>query len=51
MEGDRLDVWAQQFFSIAFQYGLAHALVDYPEQILKLLKRVLMNRPLVVAHT
>jgi hypothetical protein len=30
MEGDRLDVWAQQFFSIAFQYGLAHALVDYP---------------------
>ena len=31
MEGDRLDVWAQQFFSIAFQYGLAHALVDYPK--------------------
>ncbi|HEG4382299.1 TPA: DUF4055 domain-containing protein [Klebsiella pneumoniae] len=30
MEGDRLDVWAQQFFSLAFQYGLAHALVDYP---------------------
>lgn len=30
MEGDRLDVWAQQFFSISFQYGLAHALVDYP---------------------
>ncbi|AYZ15685.1 MULTISPECIES: DUF4055 domain-containing protein [Klebsiella] len=29
MEGDRLDVWAQQFFSLAFQYGLAHALVDY----------------------
>ncbi|MBS0878617.1 MULTISPECIES: DUF4055 domain-containing protein [unclassified Tatumella] len=31
MEGDRLDVWAQQFFSLAFQYGLAHALVDYPK--------------------
>lgn len=30
LEGNRLDVWAQQFFSIAFQYGLAHALVDYP---------------------
>ena len=30
MEGERLDVWAQQFFSIAFQYGLSHALVDYP---------------------
>ncbi|AMG94319.1 DUF4055 domain-containing protein [Citrobacter amalonaticus] len=30
MEGSRLDVWAQQFFSLAFQYGLAHALVDYP---------------------
>ncbi|MHB4012983.1 DUF4055 domain-containing protein, partial [Klebsiella pneumoniae] len=22
--------WAQQFFSIGFQYGLVHALVDYP---------------------
>lgn len=30
MEGSRLDVWAQQFFGIAFEYGLAHALVDYP---------------------
>lgn len=30
MEGTRLDVWGQQFFSIAFQYGLAHALVDFP---------------------
>ncbi|HBM3266265.1 TPA: DUF4055 domain-containing protein [Klebsiella oxytoca] len=30
MEGNRLDVWAQQFFSIGFQYGLVHALVDYP---------------------
>lgn len=30
MEGSRLDVWAQQFFSLAFQYGVAHALVDYP---------------------
>ncbi|EFP3678731.1 DUF4055 domain-containing protein [Salmonella enterica] len=30
LEGSRLDVWAQQFFSLAFQYGLAHALVDYP---------------------
>lgn len=26
MEGSRLDVWAQQFFSLAFQYGVAHAL-------------------------
>ncbi|MEI7177121.1 DUF4055 domain-containing protein [Pectobacterium carotovorum] len=30
LEGSRLDVWAQDFFRIAFQYGLAHALVDYP---------------------
>ncbi|HBC82196.1 MAG TPA: DNA-binding protein [Escherichia sp.] len=30
LEGMRLDVWAQAFFGIAFQYGLAHALVDYP---------------------
>ncbi|VTO23336.1 Uncharacterised protein [Klebsiella variicola] len=30
MESNRLDVWAQQFFSIGFQYGLVHALVDYP---------------------
>jgi hypothetical protein len=31
MEGNRIDVWAQQFFSIGFQYGLAHALVDFPK--------------------
>lgn len=31
MEGNRLDVWAQQFFSIGFQYGLVHALVDFPK--------------------
>ncbi|UIW10298.1 protein of unknown function DUF4055 [Flyfo siphovirus Tbat2_3] len=31
MEGNRLDVWGQQFFSIGFQYGLVHALVDYPK--------------------
>lgn len=30
LEGNRLDVWAQAFFSIGFQYGLAHALVDFP---------------------
>lgn len=30
LEGSRLDVWAQDWFRIAFQYGLAHALVDYP---------------------
>lgn len=30
LEGTCLDVWAQEFFSIAMQYGLAHALVDYP---------------------
>ncbi|MEI7114425.1 DUF4055 domain-containing protein [Serratia sp. TMDUHS_CL] len=30
LEGNRLDVWAQEFFSIGFQYGLAHALVDFP---------------------
>ncbi|EDI0784766.1 DUF4055 domain-containing protein [Salmonella enterica subsp. enterica serovar Braenderup] len=35
MEGSRLDVWAQQFFSLAFQYGLAHALVDYPRTDMK----------------
>lgn len=31
MEGSRLDVWAQEFFRIALQYGIAHALVDYPQ--------------------
>jgi hypothetical protein len=51
MEGDRLDVWAQQFFSIAFQYGLAHALVDYPRTDPETVKTKLMKRPLVVAHT
>lgn len=30
LEGTRLDVWAQSFFGLAMQYGLAHALVDYP---------------------
>ncbi|MDU4998939.1 MAG: DUF4055 domain-containing protein [Enterobacteriaceae bacterium] len=30
MEGTRLDVWAQSFFALAMQYGLSHALVDYP---------------------
>ncbi len=30
LEGNRLDVWAQAFFFIGFQYGLAHALVDFP---------------------
>ncbi|WP_368300925.1 DUF4055 domain-containing protein [Kluyvera sichuanensis] len=30
LEGSRLDVWAQAFFSLAMQYGLSHALVDYP---------------------
>jgi hypothetical protein len=30
LEGNRLDVWSQSFFSLAMQYGLAHALVDYP---------------------
>lgn len=30
MAGNRLDVWAQELFRIASQYGLAHALVDYP---------------------
>lgn len=30
MEGNRLDVWAQAFFAIGFQYGVAHALVDFP---------------------
>lgn len=38
MEGSRLDVWAQQFFSIALQYGLAHALVDYPRVDLEVVK-------------
>ncbi|WP_342221049.1 DUF4055 domain-containing protein [Candidatus Fukatsuia endosymbiont of Tuberolachnus salignus] len=28
--GNRLDVWAQAYFSLALQYGVAHALVDYP---------------------
>ncbi|MGM7758883.1 DUF4055 domain-containing protein [Yersinia enterocolitica] len=31
LEGSRLDVWAQEYFSHALQYGLAHALVDYPK--------------------
>lgn len=30
LEGTCLDVWAQQFFGLAMQYGIAHALVDYP---------------------
>jgi hypothetical protein len=30
MAGNRLDVWSQEFFSLALQYGLSHALVDYP---------------------
>ncbi|WP_426817667.1 DUF4055 domain-containing protein [Winslowiella sp. 2C04] len=30
LAGNRLDVWAQEFFRLASQYGLAHALVDYP---------------------
>ncbi|MDR4050429.1 MAG: DUF4055 domain-containing protein [Citrobacter sp.] len=30
LEGSRLDVWVQAFFSLAMQYGLSHALVDYP---------------------
>lgn len=30
LEGSRLGVWAQAFFSLAMQYGLSHALVDYP---------------------
>lgn len=30
LEGSRLDVWAQAFFSLAMQYGVSHALVDYP---------------------
>lgn len=30
LEGTRLDVWSQEFFSISSQYGLAHALVDFP---------------------
>jgi hypothetical protein len=30
LEGTRLDVWAQAFFSLAMQYGLSHALVDFP---------------------
>ncbi|CZY68314.1 Uncharacterised protein [Enterobacter hormaechei] len=31
LEGTRLDVWAQSFFGLAMQYGLSHALVDYPK--------------------
>lgn len=30
LEGTRMDVWAQQFFSIGLQYGVAHALIDFP---------------------
>ena len=30
LEGTCLDVWAQEFFSIALQYGIAHAFIDYP---------------------
>ncbi|PRD13984.1 DUF4055 domain-containing protein [Pantoea coffeiphila] len=30
MAGNRLDVWAQEYFRMASQYGLAHALVDFP---------------------
>ncbi|EFL92638.1 hypothetical phage protein [Candidatus Regiella insecticola LSR1] len=30
LQGNRLDVWAQAYFSLALQYGVAHALVDYP---------------------
>ncbi|MCS3602733.1 hypothetical protein M2371_001942 [Buttiauxella sp. BIGb0471] len=30
LEGNRFDVWAQSLFGLAMQYGLAHALVDYP---------------------
>ena len=30
LEGTRLDVWAQSFFGLSMQYGLSHALVDYP---------------------
>ncbi|MDH2899109.1 DUF4055 domain-containing protein [Rahnella variigena] len=30
MAGNRLEVWAQEFFRMASQYGLSHALVDYP---------------------
>ncbi|EKN3726508.1 DUF4055 domain-containing protein [Yersinia enterocolitica] len=30
LAGNRLDVWSQEYFSLALQYGLAHALVDYP---------------------
>ncbi|MFH8134206.1 DUF4055 domain-containing protein [Pantoea osteomyelitidis] len=30
MSGTRLDVWAQELFSLGLQYGLAHALVDFP---------------------
>ncbi len=34
MEGNRLDVWAQQFFSIGFQYGLFMRWWTIPEWIL-----------------
>ncbi|KER01526.1 DUF4055 domain-containing protein [Photorhabdus temperata] len=30
LEGNRLDVWAQEWFSLALQYGVAYALVEYP---------------------
>lgn len=30
LEGNRLDVWAQEWFSLAQQYGVAYALVEYP---------------------
>lgn len=30
LEGTRMDVWAQQFFSLGLQYGLVHALIDFP---------------------
>ncbi|OCQ53572.1 hypothetical protein Ppb6_01198 [Photorhabdus australis subsp. thailandensis] len=30
LEGNRLDVWAQEWFSLAIQYGVAYALVEYP---------------------
>ena len=35
MAGNRLEVWAQEFFRMASQYGLSHALVDYPRVELK----------------
>ncbi len=30
LSGNNLDVWAQRFFDMAMQYGLCHALADYP---------------------